>query len=153
MSEEMSLLEFQQAFGSEEACLKYLFEKRWPEEFQCPHCGHGEYYFLKKRRLYQCRACGYQASVTAGTIFHKTRTPLRYWFWMIFLMSRKKAGVSMLALQKMLKMPSRGSDSNGAKSHVKGRSWDRLASQDLSPSISQGTIWRYVAVDGRLGYA
>ena len=48
---------------------------------------------------------------------------------------------------------SRGSDSNGAKSHVKGRSWDRLASQDLSPSVSQGTIWRYVAVDGRLGYA
>ena len=39
----------------------------------------------------------------------------------------------------------RGSDSNGAKSHVKGRSWDRLASQDLSPSVSQGTIWRYVA--------
>ena len=47
----------------------------------------------------------------------------------------------------------RGSDSNGARSHVKGRSWDRLASQDLSPSVSQGTIWRYVAVDRRLGYA
>ncbi len=47
----------------------------------------------------------------------------------------------------------RGSDSNGAKSHVKGRCWDRLASQDLSPSVSQGTIRRYVAVDGRLGYA
>ena len=49
--------------------------------------------------------------------------------------------------------PDRGSDSNGAKSHVKGRCWDRLASQDLSPSVSQGTIRRYVAVDGRLGYA
>ena len=47
----------------------------------------------------------------------------------------------------------RGSDSNGAKSHVKGRSWNRLASQDLSPSVSQGAIWRYVAVDRRLGYA
>ena len=46
-----------------------------------------------------------------------------------------------------------GSDSNGAKSHVKGRCWDHLASQDLSPSVSQGTIWRYVAVDRRLGYA
>ena len=46
----------------------------------------------------------------------------------------------------------RGSDSNGTKSHVKGRCWDRLASQDLSPSVSQGTIWRYVAVDRRLGY-
>ena len=36
---------------------------------------------------------------------------------------------------------------------LRGRSWDRLASQGLSPSVSQGTIWRYVAVDGRLGYA
>ena len=50
-------------------------------------------------------------------------------------------------------LTTRGSDSNGAKAHVKGRSWDRLASQDLSPSVSQGTIWRYVAVDRRLGYA
>ena len=53
----------------------------------------------------------------------------------------------------MIVIATRGSDSNGAKSHVKGRSWDRLASQDLSPSVSQGTIWRYVAVDRRLGYA
>ena len=55
--------------------------------------------------------------------------------------------------RKMSSWSIRGSDSNGAKSHVKGRSWDRLASQDLSPSVSQGTIWRYVAVDRRLGYA
>ena len=56
-------------------------------------------------------------------------------------------------LLKKLAGGNRGSDSNGAKSHVKSRSWDRLASQDLSPSVSQGTIWRYVAVDRRLGYA
>ena len=55
--------------------------------------------------------------------------------------------------QPVLPFVDRGSDSNGAKLHVKGRSWDRLASQDLSPSVSQGTIWRYVAVDRRLGYA
>ena len=103
---QMSLLEFQQAFSSEAACLEYLFQKRWPEGFRCPRCEYDGYYFLKKRRLYQCRGCGYQASVTAGTIFHKTRTPLRYWFWMIFLMSRQKGGVSMLGLQKMLKMSS-----------------------------------------------
>ena len=44
-------------------------------------------------------------------------------------------------------------DGRVANSHVKGRSWDCLASQDLSSSVSQGTIWRYVAVDRRLGYA
>ena len=36
---------------------------------------------------------------------------------------------------------------------LRARSWNRLASQDLSPSVSQGAIWRYVAVDRRLGYA
>ena len=41
-------------------------------------------------------------SVTAGTIFHKTRTPLAHWFWMIFMMTRQKSGVSMLSLQGML---------------------------------------------------
>ena len=106
MYQRMSLLEFQQAFDSEEACVNYLFEKRWPEGFRCPRCRCDRYYFLKKRRLYQCAGCTYQASVTAGTIFHKTRTPLRYWFWMIFFMSRQKAGVSMLSLQKMLNLPS-----------------------------------------------
>lgn len=106
MYDQMSLLEFQQAFSSEEACVEYLFRKRWAEGFRCPRCGYARYYFLKKRRLYQCRGCGYQASVTAGTIFHKTRTPLQYWFWMIFLMSRQKAGISMLGLQKMLNLSS-----------------------------------------------
>ena len=60
---------------------------------------------------------------------------------------------SQRELEVSLGFPMRGSDSNGAKSYVKGRSWDRLAGQDLSPSVSQGTIWRYVAVDRRLGYA
>ena len=54
------------------------------------------------RLLFQCSACKYQVSVTAGTIFHKTRTPLVKWFWMIFMMARQKSGVSMLSLQRML---------------------------------------------------
>ena len=40
--------------------------------------------------------------MTAGTVFHKTRTPLRKWFWMIFLMARQKSGISMLSAQRML---------------------------------------------------
>jgi hypothetical protein len=40
--------------------------------------------------------------VTAGTIFHKTRTPLVNWFWMNFMMARQKSGRSMLTCQRML---------------------------------------------------
>ena len=52
--------------------------------------------------LYQCSKCKYQVSVTAGTIFHKTRTSLVNWFSMIFMMTRHKSGASMMSLQRML---------------------------------------------------
>jgi transposase len=71
-------------FGTEKACQKHLFRLRWPEGFRCPRCQHDQAYFQRTRNLYHCRACGYQASLTAGTVFHKTRTPLHKWFWMIW---------------------------------------------------------------------
>jgi transposase-like protein len=102
----MSLLEFQRKFSTEKACQEHLFRLRWPQGYQCPRCQHDQAYFHRTRQLYQCKACGYQASLTAGTIFHKTRTPIIKWFWMIFLMGRQKSGVSMLSLQRMLEIKS-----------------------------------------------
>jgi len=55
---------------------------------------------MKAKRVHECRGCGYQGSVTAGTIFHKTRTPLRDWFWAIYRMSQGKKGISALQLSK-----------------------------------------------------
>jgi len=98
----LDLLEFQKRFSSEEQCIKHLFALRWPEGYVCPRCGCDRYSLHTTRRLYQCSACKYQVSVTAGTIFHGTRTGLVKWFWMIFLMTRHKSGVSMLSLQRML---------------------------------------------------
>lgn len=94
----MSFLEFQERFSDEEACYEYLFKVRWPDGFICPRCGCKHYYLVSRRRLYQCQSCDYQASVTAGTIFHKTRTPLRKWFLAIFLAAKDKRGISALAL-------------------------------------------------------
>ena len=100
----LSLLQFQKKFGTEKACQKQLFRMQWPEGFKCPHCGHTKAYFHSTRQLYQCQSCGYQASLTAGTVFHKTRTPLTKWFWMIWLMGRRKSGISMKSLQRMLEI-------------------------------------------------
>ena len=55
---------------------------------------------MKAKRVQECRACGYQGSVTAGTIFHKTRVPLRDWMWAIYRMSQGKKGISALQLSK-----------------------------------------------------
>ena len=83
-----NLFEFQRMFPTEKRCHNFLFKQRWPDGFSCPRCGHNRFSFVSTRKLYQCKNCGYQASVTAGTIFHKTRKPLKQWFWMIFLITK-----------------------------------------------------------------
>ena len=57
---------------------------------------------MARRKVFKCYGCGHQSSVTAGTVFHKSRTPLRKWFWAIFLIATSKKGVSMLYLQRQL---------------------------------------------------
>lgn len=102
--ESITLLEFQNRFGTEEACEKHLFQIRWANGFVCPKCGHTEYFNIKSRHLYQCKKCSHQASVTAGTIMEKTKTPLVKWFWAMFLMGEDKRGCSALYLSKQLKI-------------------------------------------------
>lgn len=104
--EGMSLLDFQRRFATEEDCRDHLFRLRWPGGYRCPRCGHDEHYFHRTRHLYECKECRYQVSLTAGTVFHRTKTPLAKWFWMIFLMARPKSGISMLSLQRMLAIKS-----------------------------------------------
>lgn len=99
-----NLFEFQRMFPTEQRCRNFLFKQRWPDGFCCPGCGHNRYSFVSTRKLYQCKNCGYQASVTAGTIFHKTRKPLKQWFWMIFLITRSKTGQSICHLQRLLQI-------------------------------------------------
>ena len=100
--QEISLLEFQDQFNSEEKCLEYLFKIRWPDGFRCPRCGHGQYYKLKSRGLYKCQSCNYQASITTGTVFHRTKVPLRKWFWLIYRMAISKTGVSIAEMGREL---------------------------------------------------
>jgi transposase-like protein len=91
---------FRRRFGSEEQCWEHLRRVRWPRGFVCPRGGGGRRGYMAARRLHECRQCGYQSSVTAGTIFHKARVPLRDWFWAIYRMSEGKKGVSALQLSK-----------------------------------------------------
>src|ERR1043165_3154562 len=98
----MSLLEFQNRFPSEEVCWNYLVKMRWPEGYRCPDCPAAKIYLKPSTRHFACAECHPQTSVTAGTIFNKSRIPLRKWFWAIFLMATSSKGVSMRNLQKHL---------------------------------------------------
>lgn len=98
----LTILEFQQRFGTEEACREYLFCSRWPEGFVCPGCGGRDAGAETRRHLWICTACGRQTSITAGTVMHKTRLPLRTWFWAAYLVSTFHPGISAKQLQRQL---------------------------------------------------
>lgn len=94
--------EFLDWFASEEACLGYLEKLRWPGGFVCPACGVADEPYRSSRSRLMCRSCSHQGSVTAGTIFDKTRTPLRVWLAAAWYVTNQKLGVSALGLKRVL---------------------------------------------------
>ena len=99
---EMNLKEFMDRFQTEEDCREHFFRIKWPDGFKCPKCGHEKYSFIKYRNLYQCLQCGHQASLTAGTIMHKSHMGLREWFLAIHLFTHDKRGISAMQLCRNL---------------------------------------------------
>src|SRR3990170_529873 len=97
----LTIIEFEKWFTSEEACREYIFQLRWPDGFRCSRCAN-EKAWLTKRKLYHCTQCGYETSITAGTIFQDTRHPLYLWFRLIWNVVNQKNGVSALGLQRAL---------------------------------------------------
>ena len=94
--------EFMDWFSEEEKCYEYLEKIRWKDGFICPSCQIQKEPYRSTRGRLICRSCLHQATVTAGTIFHKTRTPLRTWFSAIWYVTNQKQGTNALGLQRVL---------------------------------------------------
>ena len=97
--------EFLAWFGTDEDCLDYLEWLRWPGGFACPYCGNAGGWRLADGRV-ECGDCSRRTSVTAGTIFDKTRTPLTVWFHACWLFATAKDGISAQYLQRALEIGS-----------------------------------------------
>ena len=95
-------VQFLDWFHSEQACREYLEKLRWADGLICPKCGVASQVDRISRGRLICPACRHQATVTAGTIFDKTRTELRVWFAAIWYITNQKHGVSALGLQRVL---------------------------------------------------
>lgn len=93
--------ELEHRFRSERACREYLAQLRWPDGFRCPGCGDAGGW-LSSRGVFECPACGRQTSVTAGTVFARTRKPLLQWFRAMWLMTSQKTGTSACGVQRAL---------------------------------------------------
>lgn len=97
--------ELQAWFRTDADCLDYLEWLRWPAGFTCPDCGRNGGWRLGDGR-FMCAGCGGRTSVTAGTIFDRTRTPLTVWFTACWLFASGKDGISALSLKRTLEIGS-----------------------------------------------
>ncbi|MDA1055380.1 MAG: IS1595 family transposase [Planctomycetota bacterium] len=94
--------EFVKMFPDEEACTAYLERLRWPRGFSCPACGATATPWRQSRARLVCAACRHQASVTAGTILDKTRTPLTTWFEAAWHVTTAKNGLAAQTMERTL---------------------------------------------------
>lgn len=100
----MSLNQFLADYGTEQQCEVVLEQSRWPQGFQCPKCltkEHGSYR-RGRVKVFQCRACRSQTTLTEGTIFHSTKLPLTTWFQAMYFLSQNKNNVSILELKRLV---------------------------------------------------
>jgi hypothetical protein len=90
-----SLPTFEARFPDDAACARWLLERRWPDGFRCPGCGHAKGWELGRGTpLVECARCHRQTSATAGTVLHGSHLPLRFWFLAAWLVATHRNGIS-----------------------------------------------------------
>src|SRR5512137_912899 len=91
-------------FPNDDACLDFIFKKQYGKLSACPKCGvvSPKFYRVRSSKCYECNDCGYQLSPLANTIFHKSDTPLKKWFYAIYLFGVGKNGVSAKEIERHL---------------------------------------------------
>ena len=94
--------DFVKMFHDDSACAAYLERLRWPDGFICPACGERREPWRHTKTRLVCPACRHQSTVTAGTIFDKTQTPLTTWFDVAWHVTTSKNGVSAKTLERTL---------------------------------------------------
>lgn len=100
MSKAPTLRQFQDRFPTEDSCLDHLFQVRYAGT-DCPKCSRPvKYSRVKGRRSYQCQWCANNLYPTAGTPFDRTRTSLRDWFYVMFLFTTTRNGVSAKRVER-----------------------------------------------------
>lgn len=103
MKEKFTIKDFNKMYPDDDSCLNEIFENRYGYLRKCPSCNKKtKFHRVKNRKCYACQYCGYQISPLSNTIFHKSSTSLKNWFYSLFLFSVSKNGVSAKELERHL---------------------------------------------------
>lgn len=94
--------DFDRQFPNDAVCLEWLFRRFYPEgKVFCDKCQkETKHHRVVSRPSYSCDYCGHHVHPTAGTIFHKSPTPLTTWFYAIYLMASTRCGISAKQIER-----------------------------------------------------
>lgn len=102
-SKPLTIRQFFQIFPTDDACLEHVMRTRYGQRHPCPKCGkEAHHYRIKARKAYECEYCGHHVYPCAGTPFEKSRTPLQFWFFAMYLFCASRNGVAAKELQRQL---------------------------------------------------
>jgi len=102
-NKKFTIKEFNNKYKTDEDCINEIFNNKFSESKECSSCNRSfKYHKVSNRKCYSCQFCGNQIHPLANTIFHKSETSLKLWFYAIFLFSCSKNGVSGKELQRQL---------------------------------------------------
>jgi transposase len=101
-AQKYTLQQFNADYPSDDACLMHVFLMRWPEgRAMCEKCdAERKHYRVKGRTAFACDHCGNHIYPLAGTIFEKSTTSLRTWFYAMYQMGSTRCGVSAKQIQR-----------------------------------------------------
>ena len=90
-------------FPDEGNCLDTVVGILYPDGISCRQCGEvTRHYRLSDRKAYSCQECRTQVYPLAWTIFAKSSTPLKSWFYAMYLMASTRTGISAKQLEREL---------------------------------------------------
>ncbi len=98
----MTLSDVIRLYSTDDKCREILTKLRWPAGIECPRCKETRVAWLQARSQFECAQCGYQFSVTTGTVFNDTHLPLEKWFLAVVLLCEAKKGMSACQIQRTL---------------------------------------------------
>jgi transposase-like protein len=100
-SQKFTIRDFGAMFPDDAACLEWLKDHLYPDGIHCKVCGKvTKHHRVASRPSYSCDNCGHHVHPTADTIYHKSPTPLRLWFYAVYLMASTRCGISAKQIQR-----------------------------------------------------
>ncbi len=103
LMQKFTVKDFRKQFPNDDVCLEWLKDFIYPDGIPCIKCDKiTKHHKVASRKSYSCDRCGHHVHPTAGTIYHKSSTPLTDWFYAVFLMASTRCGISAKQLEREL---------------------------------------------------